>query len=156
MIRIICLLVLSIFLFVGCEKANIKAGETSLKGTWIVTKINTAYGSRTDLGTNTTQNIEESGTLGQFEFMEDHLLATYTRVDTTYELDTSWELKRDKVNEGFFRVERYSLCLNEQIFQCQFGDETKDAERNANEVRLIFETDDIGFYQQFVLFLEKE
>lgn len=107
MTRIICLLLLSTVLFVGCEKANIKAGEMSLKGAWVVTKIYTAYGNRTDLGVSVEQMIEESGVLGHFEFTENNLLANYTGVDTTYELDSSWKLKRHKVNEGFFKIELY-------------------------------------------------
>ena len=68
----------------------------------------------------------------------------------------AWELKRDKINESFFKVEQYTLCTENQNFICEFGDQTKDAERNATQLRLIFDTNEIGDYEQFILNLEKQ
>ncbi|MEN0050194.1 MAG: hypothetical protein AAF806_24225 [Bacteroidota bacterium] len=142
--------------FFACEKANLNAGEASLEGTWNVNSIFSAYGERTELGINVEESIQEEGNLGAFNFSETTVDASYTRLDTLYKIASSWELKRDKISEGFFKVEQYTLCTDDQSFICEFGDQTKDAERNATQIRLIFETTEIGAYEQFVLKLEKE
>lgn len=154
--RSIFILICITFFLSACEKSNLKAGRTSLNGTWNVTKIITTYGERRDLGIDNQEDTEETGDLGQFEFTENELTANYTRVDTLRSIESSWELERDKVNAGFFKVEQYTLVLDEESFKCEFGDETKDAERNAIRMRLIFETMEIGAYEQYILELEKE
>ena len=150
------LLLLLSFTFSACEKVNIKAGEASLEGVWMTTNITSAYGERTKSGISIEENTQEEGNLGTFTFSETEVVANYTRLDTLYEITSSWKLKRDKVNEGFFKVEQYTLCTESQNFICEFGDQTKDAEHNATKLRLIFETTEIGVYKQFVMELEKE
>jgi len=151
------LVILFLFLlFTACEKVNIKAGEQSLEGNWAVMNITTLYGERSDLGITVQENFEENGSLGAFNFSERKVIAEYTRLDTLYDIASIWELKRDKINEGFFKVEQYTLCLEDQNFICKFGDQTKNAERDATRVRLLFETTEMGAYEQFILELEKE
>lgn len=150
------LILFSLTFLTACEKANIKAGERSLEGDWLVTNINSAFGERTANGISIAESTEESGVLGSFVFSENEVVSSYTRLDTLYENTSTWQLQREKVNEGFFKVERYTLVLENQIFTCEFGDQTKNAERNATQLRLIFETTNIGAHEQFILTLEKE
>ena len=145
------------FLTLGaCQKANLRAGETSLQGDWRVTEIISISGERLASGiVNSTDSIE-MGTLGNFRFSEEEVSYTYTRLDSLYEGTTAWELERERVNEGFVRVEKYRLLLEQGIFDCAFGDETSDAERDATKVRLVLETTEIGPFDRFELLLEKE
>lgn len=147
---------LSILLACACEKANIRAGEASLEGTWDVVEILSSYGERMELGIGQTEDFRETGFAGTFEFSEEEVRYSYTRLDTLYVNNDTWQLERERVNAGFVRVEQYTLQLGNDSFQCAFGDETKNAERDATEVLLIMETQEVGPYQRVELKLEKQ
>ncbi len=140
----------------SCQKANIRAGEASLEGIWRVTEIRSSYGTRVELGTEITEEFTESGTLGTFEFSEEEVSYSYTRLDTLYENTATWQLERERVNEGFTKVEKYTLTLDNEAFVCEFGDQTQDAERDAEMLYLIFETGNIYPYERIDWLLKKE
>jgi len=144
-----------LIMFTSCEKQNIKNAEKSLTGSWKVHTIHTMLGNRTELGIQTAQSFTNEGELGQFIFNDEILNYTFTRLDTLYENETSWNLSREKINAGFTEAEQYTLAIKEYNFICAFGDETKDAEKNATELTLFFETKTIGSYQAFELKLSK-
>lgn len=140
----------------ACAKQNLRNAEKSLNGDWVVTEIYSAEGERTTGGINITDEQTETGDLGDFSFTDDEVTYNFTRLDSLYEGNSAWTLNRERVREGFVRVEMYTLTTNDYDFVCEFGDQTSDAEKNATEVRLIFETEGLGAYSMFQLELEKE
>lgn len=146
---------LVLLVFSSCEKQNLRNAEDSLVGTWSVTEIFSATGERTTNGISITNEETETGDLGTFTFTEEQLDYTFTRQGTTASGNANWTLERTKENSGFTKVEVYTLSFEDFVFDCAFGDETSDAENNAVEVRLTFETVEVGDYETFVLFLEK-
>lgn len=149
-----CLLLL--LSFSTCQKQNLNRAEKSLEGTWKVTKIYTAYGEKKELGTQTNEEFTEEGNLGVFTFGETEVDYSYTRLDTLYEGNSKWNLTREKVNAGFTNAEQYTLKFDNQNYICRFGDETKDAEKNATELSLKFETDTVGPYSSVIFWLVKD
>jgi len=149
-------LLIPILFLSACAKQNLRNAEKSLKGDWLVTEIYSAEGERTTGGTNITDQQTETGDLGEFTFTDDEMTYSFTRLDSLYEGSSAWTLNREKVREGFVRVEKYTLTTDDYDFVCEFGDQTNDAEKNATKVRLIFETESIGAYLTFQLELEKE
>jgi len=149
------LLMMSLIIFTACKKQNIKNAEKSLQGGWKVHAIHSMYGNQTELGIQSTHSFEDKGELGEFVFNDKLLTYTFTRLDTLYENETTWNLTREKINAGFTKAEQYTLSVNEYNFICAYGDGTKDAEKNATELALFFETDAIGKYQAFELKLTK-
>jgi len=147
--------VVLLILFTGCEKRNLKNAEKSLIGNWEVQTIHSTYGTKTDLGTQTNQEYNEEGKLGQFIFDDKLVDYRFTRLDTLYENKSSWSLIREKVNAGFTQSEQYTLTIDDFDFICAFGDETSDAEKDATEIRLFFETKVVGSYTAFELKLHK-
>lgn len=146
----------ALLVFSSCEKQNLRHAEDSLVGTWKVTEIFSATGERMNNGINISDEETETGDLGTFTFTEDQLDYTFTRQGITESGNTHWTLTRTKENSGFTKVEVYTLSFEGFVFDCAFGDETSDAEKNATEVRLIFETGELGDYERFTLFLKKE
>ena len=153
--KLLSLLIPLLFLS-ACAKQNLRNAEASLKGDWKVTEIYSAEGEQVSGGINITNQQTETGDLGEFTFTDDDVTYSFTRLDSLYEGSSTWILNRERVNSGFVRVEKYTLETNDYDFICEFGDQTSDAEKNATEVRLIFETEGIGAYLMFQLELEKE
>ncbi|MEM6345055.1 MAG: hypothetical protein AAF927_14285 [Bacteroidota bacterium] len=129
--------ILALPLLVSCNRNQIQA-ENSLEGNWTVVAINSYYG---DFGPNTfnvEETIEESGSLGTFNFTEERLTFSFTRNDTLFAASTPWTLSADKVREGFFRVPAFALSIENSFdFDVQFENETKNAERDADNVRFV-------------------
>lgn len=134
----------------ACAKQNLRNAEKSLKGDWTVTKI------YSDEGQNSVAGVTETGDLGEFTFTNDEMTYSFTRLDSLYEGSSTWALSRERVNSGFTRVEVYTLETDDYDFVCEFGDQTSDAEQNATEARLIFETEGLSAYSMFQLELKKE
>jgi len=152
----ISILLITFVLLSSCAKQNLRNAEKSLKGDWIVTEIYTQEGERVNGGIDITDEQTETGDLGEFTFTDDELTYSFTRLDSLYEGSSAWILNREKVREGFVRVEMYTLETDDYDFICEFGDQTSDAEKDAIEARLIFETEGLGAYSMFQLELEKE
>lgn len=133
-------LLLSCVLFVlsACQKQNLRNAEESLAGTWNVTEIYSEQ--KNNLGINGDGRFWESGDLGVFTFSDNTVNYSYTRLDTLYESTQSWNLTREKEKQGFHKVEKYTLNINNQPFDCDFGDGTSDAEKNAERMMLSYVT----------------
>jgi len=149
-------LLIPILLLSACAKQNLRNAEASLKGDWTVKEIYSAEGQQVAGGTNITNEETETGDLGEFSFTDDEVMYSFTRLDSLYEGTSTWTLNREKVREGFVRVEMYTLTTDDYDFLCEFGDQTSDAEKNATEARLILETEGLDAYTMFQLELEKE
>jgi len=154
--KLLSLLIPLLFL-AACAKQNLRNAEKSLKGDWTITQIYSAEGERFENGgVSTSDEQTEMGDLGEFSFTDGEMTYSFTRLDSLHEGSSSWTLNRQRVNSGFVRVEMYTLTTDDYDYICEFGDQTSDAEKNATEVRLIFETEGIGAYSTFHLELEKE
>ncbi len=143
-------------IFTACQKRNLKHAEKSLEGSWAVQSIYSAYGQNTNLGIQTNEEFNEDGPLGQFNFDKEMVTYRFTRLDTLYESNSAWNLVREKINAGFTKAEQYTLEMDKFEFICAFGDQTSDAEKQATEVKLMFETKTIGSYYTFELDLRKK
>lgn len=143
------------FFLIQC-KSDLRQAEDSLSGTWTVIKIISSYGTRTANGTSYKDQITEEGDLGLFVFTEEQVDYRFTRRDTLTAEVSSWALNREKVQEGFTQVERYTLELDKASYRCDFGDGTSDAEKDARDMVLTFETTALGPFTEYSLFLEKD
>ncbi|HZF99632.1 MAG TPA: hypothetical protein VEY71_01455 [Chitinophagales bacterium] len=82
----------------------------------------------------------ENGELGFMTFSENAVEYAYTRLSETYDSTETWVLNREKVNEGFFKVEKYTLTIGDRDYDCTFGDATSVSEKNADILTLSYET----------------
>ncbi len=127
--------IVAIPLLFSCNRNQIQA-ENSLEGNWTVVAITSYYGDFDGTSFNVEETIEESGNLGSFIFAENRLVFNFTRNDTFFGGTAPWTLSADKVREGFFRVPEFVLDIEDSFsFDVQFEDETKNAERDAENVR---------------------
>lgn len=148
-------LCLMLLLIAAC-KSDLKHGQESLEGRWVVSKIISTYGEKLELGTTISETVEEEGVLGTFTFSEEELDYSYTRRDTLYNKQANWSLSENKVQEGFFKVPEYTLTIEEEDWIVDFEDGTSDATRKARAVVLSRATTSVGPYQNIQLFLSKE
>jgi len=156
MLRRIFYLTLVISCCMACAKQQLKNGEKSLEGDW---KVNSIFSSIQIIdadGTLISSEELETGDLGFFRFSENQLDYNFTMQDSLFENSNDWELERDTRPAGFFKEEIYTLRLDDFTFNCEFGDQTSDAEKKATEVRLIFKGLQIGDADYFELSLEKD
>lgn len=129
-------LIFSILIFSHCQN-NLVQAEKSLNGEWNVTSINIQKGLFSNNTFQETESFNEPGQLGTFNFNEDNVSFKFKLADLSYEDDTSWQLKYEKINSGFVRVPDYKLSLgNGFLFDVSFEDATKNSEKNANKVTL--------------------
>jgi hypothetical protein len=116
-------------------KRDLKQGQKSLEGHWEIDEIISYYPQG---DANAQERVEERASLlGYFTFSEDGLVYEYMRNDTLYSETTTWQLETEKVNSGFTKVRVFTLVLaNGQTYECIYGDQTKNAEKDANEITL--------------------
>ena len=70
--------------------------------------------------------------MGTFFFSRDSVDFDFTRNDTLFLGRAAWDLEVEKVREGFFRVNAYTLTIGEQfLFKVDFEDSTRNSEKNA-------------------------
>ena len=123
----------------SCQKQNLKNAKESLDGTWRVTEI---YSEQKDgSGDFGDGRHWETGELGFITFSDNAVEYAYTRLGVTYDSTETWRLDRNKENEGFFKVEKYTLFIGNRAYDCDFGDATSDAEKNATLLTLMYETE---------------
>ena len=147
---------LLVLILVSCKKKDLRTAKDALEGTWKVTEIFSATGMRMTNGIDITNEETETGDLGDFVFTSDQVDYVFTRQGVEQRGNVDWTLTREKVNSGFTKVEVYTLSFDDFIFDCAFGDQTSDAEKNATDIKLTFETEAIGDYSTFVLTMKKE
>ena len=155
------LIVLSVSLLVACDKDQVQ-GEASLKGSWVVNEIESIYADF-DIeegvvrGIGDSEKETESGNLGFFNFSDSQVTYEFTRNDTLVSGEGAWELKLAEVNQGFFKVNEWTLIIGEDfVFDVRFEDETKNAEKNANSVEFDNWPKSSGNGVAFFLKLEKQ
>lgn len=143
----VCLLLLASL--VSCQNDTAQ-GRNSIEGNWRLTKAETFFST----GSDTT--VREEGVLGQFVFDEDSVTYNFTRNDSLFAGSERWYLVGEKVNDGFFRVNKFTLVVQDNFtFICRFGDQTKNAERGATDITLSTNlAPNPDFY--YMLSLEKE
>lgn len=134
-----------VLLLISCSK-DLDQGIDSLRGTWQVTYIKSSYGEFFTNGFDTNEVLEEEGDLGTFIFNEKTVDFDFIRNDTLYAGTALWKLDLEKVREGFFRSNAFTLTLEDNFdFEAQFGDATKNAEKNATALSLVdFPTQGFG------------
>ncbi|MEM1328022.1 MAG: hypothetical protein AAGI23_18830 [Bacteroidota bacterium] len=155
--RTLLFLISGIFFFTACDKINLNNAEDSLEGDWQVVRMEQTIGERVELGVQVDSFLEFTGQLGAFSFQEEVVSYTFSVGDSVYQaMAIPWTLTREKRSEGFGRVEQYTLSTPELVARCEFGDQTSDAEQNATQVLLIWQTEAIGAYEMVTLYLEKE
>ncbi|MEM6844466.1 MAG: hypothetical protein AAF632_19760 [Bacteroidota bacterium] len=124
--------ILLLFLIVSaCKEDDTSQGVDSLQGVW---QVNEAISIYDNSGNN---RVDEAGNLGQFIFGSDTLRFEYTRNDTLYQGVERWQLQRSRENQGFSRVNVFTLIIeNHDTFICEFGDQTRNSEKNATNITL--------------------
>ena len=130
----ICLWIAIGMLVSACSKDEIQ-GENSLEGSWTINQIETVYGQfyiddgRLS-GSAQTESVLEKGELGQFTFSKDVVAYNFVRNDTLFEGSGQWNLKLDKVQNGFFKSNRWTLTISDEfVFELHFEDSTTNSEK---------------------------
>jgi len=141
-----------------CVKLNflhIRANK-SIVGTWDIVKYESSWGERLENGININGSfeIDDADDLGSFVFDDETVTYSILNSDTTGNA-INWSVERTKENQGFTQVEVYTIQIGQKEYDCSFGDETSDAEKNATEMVLFNETKIIGDYNNFTFHLEK-
>jgi len=138
----------------GCEKDEMQAID-SLDGVWQIVEMTSIYGDFRDNGFTASETIFELEPWGLFEFRTDVANFDFMRNDTLYIGSAPWNLTAEKVNEGFTRVNKFTLTIEDHfLFDVQFEDNTKNAEKNAKKMTLI-EAPTSGFGVLIEMLLEK-
>lgn len=145
--------------FIACKKDEVKA-EESLEGEWKIVSINSEYGTFTQSQFGSSfdpfDEVSENGDLGFFEFIESTVDFEFTRNDTMYTGNESWNLDLERVNVGFTRVNEYTLTIENQfLFDVAFGDETKNSEKNATSITFLETPSENGYGVRIQMELEK-
>ena len=141
----------------SCNKVNLRNGEASLTGNWQVEKVIYGEANRNEFGGIGFEALNEAeGALGTFSFEDQSVSYEYLLGDSLLTGQGDWHLTRFRQQEGFFKVERYYLEIDGVRYNCEFGDETRDAEKNATQVRLVFEAEEMGPFILQILELQKE
>lgn len=124
----------------NCAKDEVQ-GAKSLVGVWEVVAISSQYGTQVPGGGwSPDEVIDENGNLGTFEFFEDTYRYEFTRVDTLYTGNGSWDLESERVRTGFSTAPEFTLSLENDVqYKVEFEDQTRNAEKNAEKVRFIEE-----------------
>ena len=140
---------------IACNKDQ-KQAENSIEGEWNVIAINSYYGEFFENGINISEEVMETGGLGNFNFTSDKVDFEFNRNDTLYTGNGPWNITAERVNAGFTKVTEFTLAMEDHfLFDARFEDETKNAEKNARRVSLI-ETPTSGFGVLIELMLEKK
>ncbi len=141
---------LLVFLIVSaCKEDDTSQGVDSLQGVWQVSEAISIYD-------NSEDRVDEAGNLGQFIFDGDTLRFEYIRNDTLYQGIERWRLQRSRENQGFFRVNVFTLIIeNYKTFICEFGNQTRNSEEDATDITLRHEPKEDSSDARVVLSLEK-
>lgn len=123
-------LVMVLILF-SCSK-DLGQGEDSLMGTWDVVFAET-------VPVNFENRLpEDQGNIGTFIFKEDVMDYFFVHNQDTLTGSSPWRLSLKKQREGFFRVNDFTLKLENFLdFKVNFEDQTRNAEKDAREIELI-------------------
>lgn len=124
-------------LLTACQDDDLAQGINSLEGSWQVTAAKSFYEIAQPDGRLQRSRVDEEGNLGRFEFAEDMVSYQFNRNDTLYQGRERWHLENTRENQGFFKVNRFTLLIDGTFtFKCEFEDQTKNAEQNAKNITL--------------------
>lgn len=144
------IILFSLLVVSACQEDDLSQGVNSLRGAWQVRQAVSIYGE----GDNA--RVDEAGNLGWFNFDGDTLRFEYTRNDTLYRGSERWQLYRDRENQGFVKVNVFTLKIEDyDTFVCEFGNQTRNAEKNATSITLRHEPELMGQDTWFELSLTK-
>lgn len=133
----ITILLLAFMSLVSSCSLNEEQAENSIEGKWEVKKITSIYG-KFNGGFSGDETITQEGILGEFNFSESLVDFEFTRNDTLFSGMSTWNLTSERVNEGFVKVTKFKLAIEDYFnFDCVFGDETKNSEKNATNMTLM-------------------
>ena len=136
--------ILLLITLVACGDKDLDNAKKSLVGNWTVNRVYTQLPGGNDQ--------QQTGNLGTFQFTQNQLNYSFTKDGATQNGQSAWNLRREMVNSGFVKVEKYTLDFDGRSFVCAFGDETSDAEKNATAIRL---EDKDGSGNDFQMWLTK-
>jgi hypothetical protein len=119
-----------ICLFPACRSDELQ-GQMSLEGSWDIVRQTTFYGEFSPTSFNATETVTSSGG-GNFNFTQSSVSYMYGRDSTTYIGTGEWSMEMEKVREGFFRSNQFTLNFdNKYWFEVTFGDDTHNSEKDA-------------------------
>ncbi len=135
----------------ACKEDDTSQGVNSLQGVWQVNEVISIYNN------SGNDRVDETGNLGEFIFDGDTLRFEYTRNDTLYQGVERWQLQNTQENQGFTRVDVFTLTIeNHETFVCEFGDQTRNSEKNATNITLRRESEESSRNPWFELSLNKQ
>ena len=142
------------FIVMSCNNDLMEA-EESLEGAWDIIRIESFYGEFSETTFNSSEMVVDSGELGSFLFTQNFVEFNFTRNDTLFSGNSQWAINHERIREGFFRTNEFTLTIQDQfVFDVTFGDDTRNAERNASAASFITKPgDDSGLY--LVMSLDK-
>ncbi len=155
--KLITSLLLIISLLLTACQDDLEEGIDSLEGSWQVTTVESFYKIPQTDGSLEWSNVSEDGNLGRFEFAEDTVSFQFNRNDTLYQGAERWHLSKTRVNEGFFKVNLFTLQIGDTFtFECEFEDQTKNSEKNARYITLRTKPEETNEVVSFEMSLNKE
>ncbi len=116
--------------------------EKSLIGNWEVYEIISESGEYIiEKGSVKTigeiRRNEQTGKIGSFTFSDNKVRYNFKSDGEMYLGKSPWKLDLTQVNQGFFKVNKWILTVGDNyIFDVQFGNSTKNAEKNARMIQL--------------------
>ncbi len=156
MIKYFGAIILLVILLHSCAKDSEQA-TNSIEGDWEVTQIISTYGEFAGGSFSGEETITEDGLLGEFTFGESTVDYQFTRNDTLFSGTAAWNLTSERVNEGFIKVTKFKLEIEDHyLFDCVFGDETKNSEKDATQMTLMQYPEEDGYGVFIQLELEKK
>jgi len=152
--KLLTLIIVALLSLSSCEK-DIDQARDSLIGNWQVTEIYSYYGTRVNLGTSITQEFTEKGSLGTFEFTDEKVNFSFKRRDTLYTGSEPYTVSVENRNNGFTKSPFYTVTISSKNYNCKFGDETSDSQKNATNILLNYESPIGQPYSGYTLHLKK-
>lgn len=160
--RLNYLIVLStiVILCLACGDDEGEAQE-SIMGDWRITNILSEYGnfSQMELGSSfdVEQTVTDGSDAGSFRFTESSVSYSFTRNDSLFTGTENWSLELLKENQGFVRVNKYSLTISDEfLFDVSFEDSTQNAQKDAKNMTWHQEPTISGKALRIEMMLKKE
>lgn len=143
-------LLFSILMLFSCNE-DLEQGEDSLIGTW-----NVVYAETNPVNFE-NQLPPDIGNLGTFTFKNNIVDYYFIHNQDTILGSSPWRLRLDKVRQGFFRGNRFTLQLESYLdFEVEFEDGTTNSEKDAREIELIQDVEPNPTIDYLILKLNKQ
>lgn len=137
--------VMLLVLLVSSCTDPIDQGLDSLEGEWDIDQITIDRSEVRDLGAQTLDELTYVQPDGIFAFTLSEIDYDYTLDGMDTQINESYTLTSEKVNSGFTKVREFTLELETQLFDVDFGDGTRDSFEEAEAMVLteVIEVDSI-------------